>query len=88
MRDVVTNYTQRESTNLEGEINFPKVVTDSLIVEYIGHYTVRSSLKKADYIEVFIQEMPNWYRYFTDTRWKFKNGELYAPKNKETYKKK
>ncbi len=76
------------SVGVDGEFKFPKVDVDKLRVEYVSHQSVNAYIRGADFIEIYMEESSDYYTYFFNSKWKFKNGELYDPKNKETYKKK
>jgi len=73
-------------TELNGKVKLPKFETaDSLIVDFVGHKTIR--LKLDDSISSYVLKMypdPKFntgnYHYFTEEIWTFENEQLCSPK--------
>jgi hypothetical protein len=81
-----TKITNTAFTNHEGIAIFPKVEADSLEIYFTGLKTIRHKLdKKATYYE-FAMKNDDFYEYFTEAVWIFKNRKLYNSKRKKYIK--
>ena len=77
-------------TDLQGETKLPKSEADSLIISFIGYKTI--SIPPDSSISKYIfkmEEGDEYYEYFTDETWTYKDGRLYDPSiKKDKYVKK
>jgi hypothetical protein len=78
------------STDFQGQTKLPKLDADSLIISFTGYKTIRHRLDSSFSTYVFKMEEGNeYYEYFTDETWTYKNGRLYDPSiKKDKYVKK
>ncbi|MBK0403590.1 hypothetical protein I5M27_11375 [Adhaeribacter sp. BT258] len=77
------------NTNSKGEAKLPRVNADSLIIPWIGFYTIRHSLDKSfSQYEFKMKDKPEFYQYFTNEIWTYNYGRLYPPVEKLRYSKK
>ncbi|NEV95065.1 carboxypeptidase-like regulatory domain-containing protein [Psychroflexus sp. YR1-1] len=72
------------STDFQGETKLPKLEADSLIISFIGYKTIRHRLDSSVSTYVFKMEEENeYYEYFTNEKWTYKNERLYDPSIKK-----
>jgi hypothetical protein len=78
------------STDFQGETKLPKLEADSLIISFVGYKTIRHKIDQSISTYVFKMEEGNdFYEYFTNETWTYKNGRLYDPSiKKDKYVKK
>lgn len=72
------------STNLQGEARFSLTKADSLIVMFVGYKTIRHKLDHEVTRYVFkLEEVNEFYEYFTNDTWTYKKDRLYDPSIKK-----
>ena len=78
------------SSDFQGEVMLPKLEADSLIISFIGYETIRHTLDSSVSNYIFkMEERNEYYEYFTDETWVYKNWRLYDPSiKKDKYVKK
>lgn len=85
-----TTTLKEASTDLQGEAELPGLEADSLIISFVGYKTIRYKLDSSISTLVFKMEEGNeYYEYFTNETWTYKNERLYDPSiKKDKYVKK
>ena len=76
------------NTNSEGKAKLPKIFADSLIIPFVGYYTIRHPLIMSfTQYEFKMKPEDEPYQYFTNEIWFYKNGKFYPPIVGSQYKK-
>jgi len=67
-----------EQSDMDGVCRLFNVSADSLIIRAIGYRDIDYKLKPGtSYLKFKMESRDVYYRYFTDTKWKWKNNRLY-----------